>query len=262
MTIDTHLQHNLINGDWLPSETGRTFDNVNPANTADVIGAFADSSAEDARAAVSAAEAAGPAWDALGSITRGEILFRAAELMADRKAELGEAVSREQGKLLAEGLGEAQRAIDIVRHIAGAGRRISGSTLPADEDQTIALTWRVPIGVVSLITPWNFPLAIPAWKVAPALLAGCTAILKPSPLAPLSSAILVDIFQAAGVPAGVLNLVQGDRDPGEVLSGDERVRGISFTGSLPVGLAIQQAAVPRLARTQLELGGKNALIVL
>ena len=126
----------------------------------------------------------------------------------------------------------------------------------------MALTWRKPIGVVALITPWNFPLAIPVWKMAPALPSGCTAIIKPSPLAPLTTALLVDVFNEAGVPAGVLNLVQGDREPGETLSAHPDVRGISFTGSLQVGLSIQLAAAPRLARTQLELGGKNALIVL
>ncbi|WP_125616945.1 aldehyde dehydrogenase family protein [Specibacter cremeus] len=260
--MNTELHQNYIDGQWRPSSAGTTFANVNPANASDVVGHFPDSTAQDALDAIEAAAKAGRGWDALGSIKRGDILFAAADIMSRRKEELAQAVTREQGKCLRESRGEAQRAIDILRYMAGEGRRLSGSTLPADEPRTMALTWRKPIGVVALITPWNFPLAIPVWKMAPALLSGCTAVLKPSPLAPLTSALLVDIFTEAGVPAGVLNLVQGDRAPGETLSAHPDVRGISFTGSLPVGLAIQQAAAPRLARTQLELGGKNALIVL
>lgn len=257
---EVHL--NYIDGQWLPSSAGGTFANSNPANVNDVVGNFPDSTAQDALDAIGAASKAAKAWEALGSIKRGDILFAAADILARRKEELAQAVTREQGKHLRESRGEAQRAIDILRFIAGEGRRISGSTLPADEPRTMALTWRKPIGVVALITPWNFPLAIPVWKMAPALLSGCTAVIKPSPLAPLTAALLVDIFNEAGVPAGVLNLVQGDRAPGETLSEHPDVRGISFTGSLQVGLSIQLAAAPRLARTQLELGGKNALIVL
>ncbi|NYD78591.1 aldehyde dehydrogenase family protein [Arthrobacter cupressi] len=258
----TELHQNYIDGQWRPSSAGKTFANTNPANTKDVLGHFPDSTAQDALDAVGAAAKAGKGWEALGSIKRGDILFAAAEILSRRKEELAAAVTREQGKCLRESRGEAQRAIDILRYIAGEGRRLSGSTLPADEPRTLAMTWRKPIGVVALITPWNFPLAIPVWKMAPALLSGCTAIIKPSPLAPLTSALLVDIFNEAGVPAGVLNLVQGDREPGEALCEHPDVRGISFTGSLPVGLSIQKAAAPRLARTQLELGGKNAVIVL
>ncbi|MET3206732.1 UNVERIFIED_ORG: aldehyde dehydrogenase (NAD+) [Arthrobacter sp. UYEF13] len=257
---ETH--QNFIDGQWRPSPSGRTFANVNPANINDTVGRFPDSTAQDALDAVEAAEKAGKDWEALGSVKRGDILFAAADILVRRKEELAQTVTREQGKCLRESRGEAQRAIDILRFMAGEGRRISGSTLPADEPRTMALTWRKPIGVVALITPWNFPLAIPIWKMAPALLSGCTAIMKPSPLAPLTSALLVDIFNEAGVPAGVLNLVQGDREPGEALAAHPDVRGISFTGSLQVGLSIQLAAAPRLARTQLELGGKNALIVL
>ncbi|MEV7603980.1 aldehyde dehydrogenase family protein [Paenarthrobacter sp. NPDC089322] len=259
---DPNLMLNFIDGQWRPSSEGSTFPNTNPADTRDVIGLFPDSTAQDALDAIESAAKARQPWESLGSIKRGDILFRAAEVLSRRKEELASAVTREQGKCLRESRGEAQRAIDILRYIAGEGRRLSGSTLPADEARSMALTWRKPIGVVALITPWNFPLAIPVWKVAPALLSGCTAVLKPSPLAPLTAALLVDIFTEAGVPAGVLNLVQGDKAPGETLSNHPLVRGISFTGSLGVGLAIQQAAAPRLARTQLELGGKNALIVL
>lgn len=260
--IPDHLRLNHIDGRWQPASDGATFADVNPADTTDVIGTFAESTADDARAAVAAAVRAGRAWEQRGPIERGDILFVAAEAMSRRLDELAAVVTREQGKTLPEARAEATRGIDILRFTAGEGRRLSGSTLPADANRTMALTWRRPLGVVALITPWNFPLAIPVWKMAPALLAGCTAVIKPSPLAPLTTALLVDIFTEAGVPAGVLNLVQGDRIAGETLTAHRDVQGISFTGSLPVGLAIQRAAAPRLARTQLELGGKNAVIVL
>ncbi|MDQ0821303.1 acyl-CoA reductase-like NAD-dependent aldehyde dehydrogenase [Arthrobacter sp. V4I6] len=259
---DSELNLNYIDGQWRPASGGSTFANTNPADARDLIGHFPDSSSQDALDAIGAADKARQHWDSLGSIKRGDILFSAAEILVRRKDELARAVTREQGKCLRESLGEAQRAVDILRYIAGEGRRLSGSTLPADEPRSMALTWRKPIGIVALITPWNFPLAIPVWKMAPALLSGCTAILKPSPLAPHTAALLVEIFVEAGVPPGVLNLVQGDREPGETLSNHPDVKGISFTGSLGVGLEIQKAAAPRLARTQLELGGKNALIVL
>lgn len=260
--VPEKFQKNYIDGAWRAASDGGTFVNLNPADTSDIIGNFAESTANDAFDAIDAAKRAARGWEKLGSIARGEILFAAAGVMERRIDELAAAVTREQGKTFAEAKAEAKRGIDILRYTAGEGRRISGSTLPADQGRTMALTWRKPVGVVALITPWNFPLAIPIWKMAPALLSGCTSIIKPSPLAPLTTALLVDIFNEAGVPGGVLNLLQGDRIAGETLTNHPDVRGISFTGSLGVGLAIQKAAAPRLARTQLELGGKNALIVL
>ncbi|GAA5113185.1 aldehyde dehydrogenase family protein [Pseudonocardia adelaidensis] len=256
-----HL-HNHVAGRWQPAASGALRRNTNPSDVSDVIGEFAESGAADARAAVAAASAAGPAWDELGSIERGALLFDVAALFAERLDEFAAAIAREQGKRTAEARAEAERALEILRFTAGEGRRLQGRTLPAEAGRSWALTWRRPIGVVALVTPWNFPLAIPAWKVAPALLSGCTAVLKPSPLTPHTAALLVQTFLDAGLPPGVLNLVQGDREVGEALVAHPNVAGISFTGSLPVGLAIQQQAAPRLARTQLELGGKNAVIVL
>jgi aldehyde dehydrogenase (NAD+) len=183
-------------------------------------------------------------------------------LIGEREELFADAISREQGKLFNEALGEVRRGMAILDYTAGEGRRLNGVTTPAEEPRTVSMTFRSPIGVVGLITPWNFPLTIPIWKVAPALLAGCTAVLKPSPFTPYSSALLVQAFADAGVPAGVLNLVQGDREPGEALTNDPRVAGISFTGSLPVGRAIHVAGASRLLKTQLELGGKNAVLVL
>lgn len=262
LSLPPHVGKNFIAGEWVEAQSRRTFSDVNPAHPDQIIAEVADSGTDDATHAIKAAHRAGPGWQALGSIERGKILFRAAEVMERRTEELARVITAEQGKRLKEARSEVGRACEILRFIAGEGRRLSGSTLPADEPRSMALTWHRPIGVVALITPWNFPLAIPVWKAAPALLSGCTAVIKPSPLAPLSTALMVEILNEAGVASGAINLIQGDREPGEELSSNPEVKGISFTGSLPVGRSIQQAAAPRLARTQLELGGKNAVIVL
>jgi aldehyde dehydrogenase (NAD+) len=253
---------NHVGGAWAPAEAGGTRANVSPADLSDVLGRFAESTAADAVRAVDAAAAALPAWRALGPIKRAEFVRRVERIVGEREAEFAHAISREQGKLYKEALGEVRRGMAILDFTAGEGRRLNGSTTPAEEPRTVAMTFRQPIGVVGLITPWNFPLTIPIWKVAPALVAGCTAVLKPSPFTPYSAALLVQAFVDAGLPAGVLNLVQGDREAGEALTNDPRVAGISFTGSLPVGRAIHQAGAARLLKTQLELGGKNAVLVL
>ncbi|TCC27007.1 aldehyde dehydrogenase family protein [Kribbella speibonae] len=266
MSLDFKVQAdhllNYVDGTWTPSSGGQTRPNLNPADTNDVIGEFGESVAADVTAAVDAAEAAQPAWDAIGPIERAKVLTKAARLIEDRIEDFAAAITREQGKRLGEARGEVTRGLAILEFHVGEARRMNGETTAAEEPRTVVLTFRRPIGVVGLITPWNFPLTIPIWKVAPALLSGCTAVLKPSPLTPLTAALLVQAFHDAGVPAGVLNLVQGDREAGEALVDDARVAGISFTGSLPVGQAINRAGAGRLLRTQLELGGKNALIVL
>jgi aldehyde dehydrogenase (NAD+) len=253
---------NHVGGAWTPGAGGATRQNINPADTTDVIGEFTESVAADVTAAGAAAAGAQPAWDAIGPIERAKVLTRAARIVEDRAEDLAAAITREQGKRLAEARGEVARALAILEFTIGEARRINGETTPAEEPRTLAMTFRRPIGVVGLITPWNFPVAIPMWKIAPALLSGCAAVLKPSPLTPLTSALLVQAFVDAGLPDGVLNLVQGDREAGETLVDDPRVAGISFTGSLPVGTAINRAGAGRLLRTQLELGGKNALVVL
>ena len=253
---------NHIDGSWTPSRDGGVRPNINPANSCDVIGEFAESAAVDVTGAVDAAACALPSWDRLGPIGRAEILRRAGRLVEERAELIATAITREQGKRLGEARGEVDRALAILEFTAGEARRLNGVTTPAEESRTVAMTFRRPLGVVGLVTPWNFPVAIPMWKVAPALLAGCTTVLKPSPLTPWTSALLVQAFTDAGVPPGVLNLVQGDREAGEALVADARVAGVSFTGSLAVGSAINRAGADRLMRTQLELGGKNALIVL
>ena len=262
MTPADGLRHNFVHGHWTPALSGDTRRNVNPGDLGDVIGDYADSGAADVARAVSAAAAAGAGWRATGAIERAGYLRAAERLLAEREAELAAAISREQGKLLREAEAEVRRTRSILDFVAGEGRRLNGYTTPAEDPATLAMVFRVPIGVVGLITPWNFPLAIPAWKVAPALLAGCCAVLKPSPLTPHSAALLVQVFSDAGLPPGVLNLVQGGRLAGQALIADPRVAGISFTGSVQVGRAIQCAGAGRLLRTQLELGGKNAVLVL
>ncbi|WP_375003299.1 aldehyde dehydrogenase family protein [Aeromicrobium sp. CTD01-1L150] len=260
--IDPDHLNNFIDGVWTRSDHGGTRSNLNPADLEDVIGEFAESTAAETTSAIAAAAAAQAAWDEVGPIARGEILVRAGRLIEERIDSFAAAITREQGKRRSEAVGEVKRSLAILEFTAGEARRINGETTPAEEPRTVVMTFRRPIGVVGLITPWNFPVAIPMWKVAPALLSGCTAVLKPSPLTPWTSALLVQAFHDAGVPPGVLNLIQGDREAGETLVDDPRVAGISFTGSLPVGQAINSAGAGRLMRTQLELGGKNALIVL
>lgn len=253
---------NYVDGEWRAGESGRTRTDVNPADTEDRVGDFVESGAGDADLAVQAAAAAFEEWRGRGPIARAEVLRRAGRLIEERRDVIAAAITREQGKRLGEARGEVDRGLAILDFTAGEARRLNGVTTPAEEPRTVAMTFRRPIGVVGLVTPWNFPFTIPMWKVAPALLAGCTAVLKPSPFTPHTAALLVQAFHDAGTPPGVLNLLQGDREVGEALVGHRGVAGISFTGSLPVGLAIQQAGAPRLLRTQLELGGKNAVLVL
>lgn len=252
----------FIDGAWVASVSGGTRPNLNPADTGDVVGEFTESVTADVTRAIDAAERAQREWDAIGPIERAKVLTKAARLIEERIDDIAAAITREQGKRLSEARGEVTRGLAILEFTIGEARRMNGETTVAEEPRTMVLTFRRPIGIVGLITPWNFPFAIPMWKVAPALLSGCAAVLKPSPLTPLTSALLTQAFVDAGVPAGVLNLIQGDREAGEALVDDPRIAGISFTGSLPVGTAINQAGAGRLMRAQLELGGKNALIVL
>ncbi|MGW8888665.1 aldehyde dehydrogenase family protein [Streptomyces sp. NPDC055749] len=259
--IPQHLRLNHIDGVWAPAESGLVRENVNPADLTDVLGEFTESGGVDADRAVDAAAAALESWRGLGPIRRAAYLTMASRILGERAEEMAAVITREQGKLLSEARGEVSRARAVIDFTAGQARLLGGVTAPAEEERTFAYTFRRPIGVVGLVSPWNFPLAIPMWKVAPALLAGCTAVLKPSPLTPLTSALLMEIFQQTGLPDGVLNLVQGDVAAGEALVANPGVAGISFTGSLPVGTAIHTGGAHRLLRTQLELGGKNAVIV-
>ena len=254
---------NLINGRWTPSASGETLTSVNPADTREVVAVAPSSSSRDVDEAVAAARAAWPAWRAMPAPRRGEILFRAAERLAREKESLATIVTREMGKVLAEARGDVQEAIDMTYYMAGEGRRLSGETTPSELPDKDAKSVRVPLGVCAQITPWNFPVAIPSWKITPALIAGNTVVLKPSAFTPLCATQFVRILQDAGLPAGVLNLVHGHGESvGESLVGHPGVAVVSFTGSSTVGERIE-ALCGRLHRPVCtETGGKNPLIVM
>ena len=257
-----HTFHNFIGGRWAPARSGRTFANSNPA-TGEVLGEFPASGPEDVNDAVEAAAGAYPAWRLTPAPRRAEILFRAGEIMRARKQDLARAMTREMGKVLAEAGGDVQEGIDMAFHAAGEGRRMHGVTTPSEMPDKWAMSVRVPIGVVGVITPWNFPFAIPAWKLMPALVAGNTAVFKPASETPKLAWHLASILEEAGLPAGVLNLVFGNgAQVGDPLVADPRVPVISFTGSTEVGLSIATRAGALGKRVALEMGGKNAVIVM
>jgi len=254
---------NFIGGSWRAAASGGTFENRNPANTDELVGHFAASGEEETTAAVTAAAEAARDWARTSAIVRANILHKAANLLEARVQEVGRELTREEGKTLKEGIGETGRAVQILRYYAGEAQQPSGEHYPSMNPRTLLYTVRDPLGVVGIITPWNFPIAIPAWKIAPALAFGNTVVFKPASLTPLSAVRLVEVLVEAGVPPGVLNLVTGSAsDVGDPLVRDERVAGISFTGSNAVGASLRKTAGERGAKLQLELGGKNPAIVL
>lgn len=253
---------NLINGDWVDAVAGNTLESINPADTYDVVGIVPRSGREDVDRAVDAARKAYESWRLVPAPRRGEIIFKAAELLQKRKQELGELVTREMGKVLPEGLGDVQEAIDMAYYMAGEGRRLSGETVPSELPNKDCKSIRIPIGVFALITPWNFPTAIPAWKILPALICGNTVVFKPSSYTPVCSARLVDILVEAGMPKGVINLVHGTgEDVGEYLATHPGINGVSFTGSTAVGERLARICGPD-REVSCEMGGKNAIIVM
>ncbi|MDH5245976.1 MAG: aldehyde dehydrogenase family protein [Betaproteobacteria bacterium] len=255
------LHKNLIGGEWVAGASITT--NRNPSDVRDVIGEYAQADASETRAAIAAAGRAFPGW-AAGSIQeRSIILDRVGTELLARKDELGRLLSREEGKTLPEGIGEAARAGHIFKFFAGEVLRLTGDKVPSVRPGIDVEVTREPIGVVGLITPWNFPIAIPAWKIAPALAYGNTVVMKPADLVPGCAWALADILVRAGVPAGVFNLVMGRGSVvGEALVNDPGVAALSFTGSVGTGRAIAAKAVARMAKVQLEMGGKNPLVVL
>ncbi|MGQ9849527.1 MAG: aldehyde dehydrogenase family protein [Aggregatilineaceae bacterium] len=251
-----------INGEWVPSESGQWFETKNPS-TGEVLARFPQGTRGDVLKAIDAAEAAFPAWRRLPPPKRGEILLRAAQIMRQRKDELGRLVTREMGKVIAEGKGDVQEAIDFLEYIAGEGRRLLGETTTSELPNKFCMTVRQPMGVVGCITPWNFPMAIPMWKVGAALISGNTIVFKPASLTPLCVATLVEIFQEAGLPPGVWNVVTGNGGTvGMEIVENPRVKAVSFTGGVPAGRTIYEAAARHLKPVELELGGKNPQIVL
>ncbi len=253
----------FIGGEWMDSESGRTFDSVNPADRDDVIGRFQAGSAADSARAIRAAEMALPAWRSMPAPKRGEILYRYGALLAEHKERLARALTREMGKVLPEARGDVQEAIDIAFLMAGEGRRMFGDTVPSELPDKWAMSIRQPIGVAGLITPWNFPMAIPAWKSMPALVTGNTIVFKPSSDTPLCATLLVELMAEAGFPPGVVNLVTGSGgEVGDAIVESPDVSVISFTGSSATGKGIAERAAGRLKRVSLELGGKNGIVVL
>ena len=261
--IEPRTYQNYIGGEWRPSSSGETFDNRNPARYSHVVGRFQKSTPADVDEAIAAAHAAFPTWRALPAPTRGDIILRAALLLEQRRDELARQMTEEMGKPIKETQGDLQTAIDFGKFVAGEARRPEGDTVPSAISDKMCLTLRQPLGVVGIITPWNFPMAIPAWKTFPALVAGNTVVLKPASDTPLSSANLVEILIEAGVPAGVLNFVTGPGGSlGDALVTDSRVAMISLTGSTEVGKHVAELCGRDLRRCSLELGGKNAVIVM
>jgi acyl-CoA reductase-like NAD-dependent aldehyde dehydrogenase len=254
---------NYVDGKWLAAKSGKTFENRNPANRDDLIGLFPSSTLDDVDVAVAAAKKAFASWRLVPAPKRGEILYRVGELLKKYKEELARIETREMGKVLKETRGDVQEGIDCAFYVAGEGRRLFGETTPAELPNKFAMSVRTPIGVCALITPWNFPLAIPTWKMFPALLCGNTVVLKPAEDTPHTAVRLVEILQEAGVPPGVVNLVHGrGEEVGAALVRHRDVQLVSFTGSAAVGREIASACGQDLKRVSLELGGKNGQIVM
>lgn len=253
----------FVNGQSVPAADSRTFRTINPADTRETVAEYALGGAADVTAAVAAAKAAFPKWAAQTPVARGRILAKASQLIEARKGELAELLTREEGKTLAEATGEVQRAADIFRFYGGLGYQLGGQTIPHDLPGNLMFTRREPLGVVGLVTPWNFPIAIPAWKMAPALVAGNAVVLKPASQAPAMALELAKVLAEAGLPAGVLNVITGDGRPfAAELASNPAVQGVSFTGSTAVGKSIYQSLAPRMVRAQMEMGGKNPTLVL
>ena len=257
------LYKNYINGKWIEAKSGKTFENRNPADRRDLIGLFPASGPEDVEEAVSAARNAFGEWRLVPAPKRGEILYRVGELLRQRKEEIARAMTREMGKVLKETRGDVQEGIDTAYYTAGEGRRLFGETTPSELPDKFAMSVRVPVGVCGLITPWNFPMAIPTWKIFPALLCGNTVVLKPAEDTPHTAVKLFEILEEAGVPPGVANLVHGvGEEAGAALVRHRDVRLISFTGSTAVGREIAAVCGQSLKRVSLEMGGKNGQIVM
>ena len=256
------MTKNYIDGNWVPSVSGQTFENRNPANTDDLIGTYQYSNARDVDVAIAAAAKAYESWRLVPAPLRAEILFKAAQIIVARKEEFARDMTREMGKVLNETRGDVQEAIDMTYYMAGEGRRMFGQTVPSELRNKFAMSIRQPLGVCSIITPWNFPLAIPSWKIMPALVCGNTVVFKPSSNTPQSALNFVNVLIEAGVPKGVVNMVTGDAEVGTAMTTDPRVSVVSFTGSTNVGRQVNQAAAPTFKKVHLEMGGKNVVMIM
>lgn len=254
------LHQNFIAGEWI---SGTAKPNINPSDTNEVVGEYVHGTAADAQAAIAAAKAAFPAWSRSGPLDRHAVLRKASDEILARKAELGALLSREEGKTLAEGIGETVRAAQIFDFFAGEALRLTGESVPSVRPGIGVEMTREAVGVVGIITPWNFPIAIPAWKMAPALCYGNTVVIKPAELVPGCAWAIVDILNRAGLPKGVLNLVMGrGSEVGQAMLDSADVNALTFTGSVATGARVAQACVAKMRKFQLEMGGKNPFVVL
>ena len=262
-TTEVKAHKNYIGGSWVASESGKTYTITNPASKDTVLGEFQTSGEADALRAVAAAQEALPGWSDTPAPMRAGVLFRALEILRQKADEIARTITTEEGKPLADAQGEVKRAMNIMEYAAGEGRRMFGYTTPSELPNTVAYTTRRPLGVVAIITPWNFPIAIPAWKIAPALICGNTLVFKPASGTPLSAVKLVEVYEEAGLPPGVLNLVTGPGSlVGNALVESPEVKAISFTGSTEIGTDIYGLGARLLKKVQCEMGGKNAVILL
>jgi len=258
-----NLYKNFINGHWVESKSGETTENRNPANTDEVVGVFQKSTTDDVRAAIDAATEAYKTWRLVPAPKRGEILYRVGARLMAEKERCSRDMTREMGKIIDETRGDVQEAIDMIFYMAGEGRRLFGMTTPSEMLNKFNMTVRQPLGVCSFITPWNFPMAIPAWKIMPALICGNTIVIKPATDTPLSVVNLMKVMEEEGVPPGVVNMVTGSGGVlGDALIGDDRVRVVSFTGSTEIGRKVSVACAPHFKHSCLEMGGKNVQIVM
>ena len=254
---------NFINGEWVEARGGNALENRNPANTSELIGIFPSSGPEDVARAVEAAKNAYEKWRLTPAPKRAEILYRAAEIITKRKEDFSRDMTREMGKVLAETRGDVQEAIDMTYLMAGEGRRQFGQTTPSELPNKFAMSVRTPVGVAGLITPWNFPMAIPSWKAAPALVTGNTVVIKPAEDTPLSTYHFAQVLEEAGIPQGVFNVVFGEGpSAGAALLDHADIGLVSFTGSTEVGRIVSKACAPTFKKCHLEMGGKNIIIIM
>src|SRR6266540_5496955 len=254
---------NFIGGEWIASNAKKRVPNINPANIDDVLGETPLATRAEAAVAVELAAKAFQQWRKVPAPKRGAIVSRVEQIMIDRKEEIARALSHEEGKLLAEARGELQRSINIMEFCGSHGRRLNGETIPLELADNFGYTIKQPLGVAAIITPWNFPVAIPVWKIAPALVAGNTVVFKPATLTPATAVRIVELFVEAGIPPGVLNLVLGSgSEAGDEIINHPAVKAVSFTGSNEVGIRLYEEVSRRGAKVQCEMGGKNPVIIL
>jgi alpha-ketoglutaric semialdehyde dehydrogenase len=257
------VYRNFINGEWTESVSQKTVENRNPANTDDVLGEVRQATREEARRAVEAASDAFREWRRTPAPARGRIVARAARLMEEDKEALAHLLTREEGKTIGESRGELQRSINVAEFCAGEARRLNGETIQSELPANFAYTIKQPLGVVACVTPWNFPVAIPVWKIAPALVAGNTVVFKPASLTPATAVRITELFEEAGIPKGVLNLILGSgSEAGDEIISHPAVKAVSFTGSNDVGIRLYEQVSRRGAKVQCEMGGKNPVVVM